>query len=836
VRSSSGKVSPAPLADFVPSGFFVLRTPLLPFDEIETWSAGLPPSLVSDGAGVAPAPGPAPWAAADSGAQPSAVPDADRHLLRTRMRRLVERPEILEALFVASPSLVDALAAWREDAASRRGRRAERSLVRYLLRMAARPTPFGLLAGWSTGTFADSPAPSPESSEVRLTLAPRAGYRRHTRLDMEVLLGLAEQLQRDPVLRGELRFRPNSSLYRAAGRLRYAAAAGERAARSYSLVAVEPTAPIESTLERARGGALLADLVAALVRSEGEAAGGAAAGEALRQRACAFVDELVEAQLLVAELAPMLTGREALAVLIEELASLGAGEEPARRLAAVRDNLVKLDTGGLGAAPRLYRRLAAGVEALAAPVDVAHLFQVDLVKPLTQTQLGPAVLAEVARGVAILHQLAGGSRPESLETFRRAFARRYGELREVPLAEALDEEAGIGFAGAATGDGSPLLRGLDLSPPAGERLHPWGARQELLLVRLLAAQAAQAARIDLSAEDLRRMAPAGRPAPLPDAFEARVAIAAASPEAAARGEFQVLLLAVRGPSGAGTLGRFCHADPPLLRHVEAHLRAEETHRSAAVFAEIVHLPQGRAGNVLARPVVRAHEIPFLGRSGAAEERQIPVGDLVLSLHGERIVLRSRRLGCEVVPRLTSAHNFATASLSLYRFLCTLQLADANGHLAWSWGPLASAPFLPRLTHGRLVLCRAAWQLGAGEIRVLAAAAGAARREAAGDLRRRRRLPRFVTVEEGGAELLVDLDNPLAIDSLADLLRGEESARLQELFPGPEALVVRGPEGRYVHELVIPFHRRSATSGDGGEAAAGWPGGAGGSGGGEAEPW
>ena len=60
----------------------------------------------------------------------------------------------------------------------------------------------------------------------------------------------------------------------------------------------------------------------------------------------------------------------------------------------------------------------------------------------------------------------------------------------------------------------------------------------------------------------------------------------------------------------------------LIRRVREHLRGEEAHKPDVAFAEIVHLPEGRLGNVILRPVLRGHEIPFLGRSGAPPESQL----------------------------------------------------------------------------------------------------------------------------------------------------------------------------------------------------------------------
>jgi hypothetical protein len=40
------------------------------------------------------------------------------------------------------------------------------------------------------------------------------------------------------------------------------------------------------------------------------------------------------------------------------------------------------------------------------------------------------------------------------------------------------------------------------------------------------------------------------------------------------------------------------------------------------------------------------------------------------------------------------------------------------------------------------------------------------------------------------------------------------ATLVERYPGPEELVVQGPEGRFVHQLVVPFVRTQAQAGGG----------------------
>lgn len=765
---------PEPPQKIVPSGFFALRTPLLPFDELLAWSEGLQAHA----------------ALTDPGSLPGAF-EEDRRLLRSRLCSSLERLEVREAIFVASPDLYDSLQAWQQDPEGERGQRVERALVRYFARMAGRPTPFGLFAGCSVGQVGE---------DTRLLLEGREKYERHTRLDMDYLSTLTEALGKVPALREHLTYRPNSSLYTAAGRVRYAEARLSKKVRSYHLVAAESTGYLEATLERAHQGARLAELAEALAREvEGVSI------EEARQ----YVTELVDSQILVPDLAPAVTGAEPIHGLVEDLRQHPAAAEAAECLDLTRRELEMLDAFGLGNEPSRYRELAVKLHALPAKVELPRLFQVDMRKPSPQASLGGEVLQEIVRGVEILHRLVWRGRLDPFSRFREAFQARY-EGREVPLVEALDEEIGIGFqrSGEAGAEATPLLEDLALTAPEEEE-SPWVLRHSLLLKRLEAAIRAGASEIVLEEEDLKKLA-SGEPPPLPDAFAVSATLVASSAEAVARGEFRVLLEGTHGPSGARLLGRFCHIDPLLGEHVVRHLEAERDFTPGAILAEVVHLPEGRLGNVICRPVLREYEIPFLGRSGALPDRQIPITDLRVSVRDERVVLRSARLGKEVIPRLTSAHNYSWRSLGVYRFLCALQGDGVAQGIGWSWGPLQAATYLPRVCSGRLVLARARWLVEKEELKELGKEHGAARFAAVQRWRERRRIPRMVELADGDNLLPLDLHNALSVESFVELVKDRPQVQLEEMLAGPGELIVRGPEGCFAHELVIPFVRQRET--------------------------
>src|SRR5688572_31824977 len=142
-----------------PASRFVLRTPLLPFEVIGGWTG-------------------------------------DLAALRAALRRWIDDPAVREAVFVASPELDGQLAEWRERPDGVTGQGVERAIVRYLSRMAARPTPFGLFSGVSVGSVGSVGA----AGGTRLELPPRAAYRRHTRLDNDYLFAACADLAATPAL------------------------------------------------------------------------------------------------------------------------------------------------------------------------------------------------------------------------------------------------------------------------------------------------------------------------------------------------------------------------------------------------------------------------------------------------------------------------------------------------------------------------------------------------------------------------------------------------------------------------------------------------------------
>jgi thiopeptide-type bacteriocin biosynthesis protein len=705
--------------------------------------------------------------------------------LHQTLCELIRRSEVREAVTLASPDLASRLDAWLDGSLEKpAARNVERALLKYLSRMSSRATPFGLFAGVSTGVWGPS---------NHLAVSPWGDARKALRLDWGVLETCVDRLEREPEVRAALRYQPNTSLYAHGGWYRYL----ERRegpggnGRTYHLEAVEATPHLDHVLQQAREGARLDALTASLAERMRVELG----------EARAFLEQLIEAQLLCGDLQPPLTGSDPLGQVIEALQVHPETASRAELLVALALEFKTLQGTAIGSHPEGYRSLVGPLGELGVPADSRDVLQVDTFRPSPDLSLSPVVRRALADGAKTIRRLTPVPAPGPLERFRAAFLERY-ESRWMPLLEVLDEESGLGFDGGVPLD-SPLLEGLPFPNPAPPRTL---SQRDLFLLKQLPRW--QGARIwELSDADLEALT-SPEPQPFPQAFAAQASLAATSSEALERGEFQFWMEQYSGPTAARWLGRFASGNPDLKEALQKHLRKEEARRPEAVFAEVVHVPEGRMGNVLARPSLRDFEIPFLARSGVPADRTILSSDLQLTVRGDRILLASTRLGREVIPRLSSAHNFARGP-AVYRFLAQLQDQDGRAG-GWSWGALAEQPFLPRVVRGRHVLCKARWRI---EARALKEAMTASQEGAWGAfqiLRRDLGLPQFVVLTDADNTLLVDLAQGAWAETLHHLVAGRSSFILTECFPALEQALVTSPEGRFAHELIIPFEAVSSV--------------------------
>jgi thiopeptide-type bacteriocin biosynthesis protein len=691
-------------------------------------------------------------------------------------RLLPDDPLERRALAVGSPVLYRALT--RAAGSGEDDGGLQRKLLRYLIRMSTRPTPYGLFAGVALGEWA---------ARTDLALAPVPPTTR-TRPDMAWLTALVGAAESTVEIRRAATVFAEPSAFEHGGRIHL----GQRPGPSDGApldVSVRAGHAVRRVLALARRPVPYAELVAQVLTSLPGATPAKVHG---------LCDELWRYGLLRTDLHPPLTGGDPSRHVLDRLPAVPAAAAYTERLTAVLDRASAVDAAG-PLAPRVAEPPPEGEEA----------YQVDTARPLAGRGLTRTVAAEAARAVDLLFRLhpAPGGPPE-LRAYRHAFEARYGHGRLVPVLELLDPRFGLGPPARYAGQAEP--------DPAARQ-----ARTGILATLLATAQRDRAIEVELSGQlldDLQSWTPA--PADVPPSVDLSVFLAAASTEDLDRGRYLLVIGPNLGGSAAGKgLGRFADLlGPAAHAALERAASAEGAHDQDSVRAELVYAPnRPRAANVAVRPGLGGYEIPVGVTPGCPPDRVIPPDELAVCLLGDRLRLWWPARSVEV--KVCAGHmlNHTTAPV-LCQFLDDIGNDGVTPLTGFDWGPFSGAPFLPRVRVGRIVLRPASWQLGPRCANELGVGPGRAKRPPAGQpaevfatrlraWRRRWQVPRQVYLAAGDNRLLLDLDHPAHTDQLRDEMRRQRGyGCLEEALPGTKDAWLTGAGGRYLSEVVVPLVR------------------------------
>lgn len=671
--------------------------------------------------------------------------------LPAKLKSLFQDPAMQEAIYIASPELYQELIKWLQG-----GTGSEKmcmALYRYVLRMSTRCTPYGLFAGCATGHF---------STATAIELGHQ--HKKHCRLDMNYVAELAAMITQLPAIKVQLRYFPNNSIYPVADTFRYAGFTVKNKFRNYELAAVSRSPYLETLLSVATGGATIDQLCAAIVDEE-----------ITEDDAREFIDELIVNQLLVSELEPTVTGEEFFSYLLSRLSTLSGTAAIAETLREIQQLLSDHITG-----VDKYLRTHALVKELLPDTKSKDLVQTDLFLGTIQNTISHQLIKDLQDQVLPLWKIARPNSNTDMTNFITRFRERY-EDEEISLALALDNEAGIGY-GSSQSDHTPLIDDLVITGNEEQTSIQWSKLRSFQLEKLHQCMQQGKTSLELTDADLETLK-SPVPVVLPSSMYLMGSLHASCAEAIDGGEYLFEMNGFSGPSSANLLGRFCHGDAQLLEHVRACLREEEQQDPDVIYAEVVHLPEARTGNILLRPQLREYEIVYLGNGSVPAEKQLPITDLMVSVRQNKIVLRSKRYNKRVIPRLSTAHNFARNSLPVYHFLCDLQSHTVTG---WQWHLPVQPAFLPRVSYKKVILSKATWHLQKT------------------DNLEKLQLPRYITIMEGDNELYIDLANAVSVKLLQSMLEKKEKITVQEIIGTPDRCWIKGAAGRFTNEVIIPF--------------------------------
>ncbi len=716
------------------------------------------------------------------------------------LRDALQQAEVREAIFLSSPDFYREVVRFltkdteRQDPKRRDKFRA--SALKYLNRMSYRATPFGTFAASGVGRVTDKDEKANSVSSIQLD--------RSVQLDAAYLVYLANELFAKPGMAAVTRFYPNNTIVDIGQKSRYVEFIDAERGRAYNLSVFTNSEYIDEVRRVATGGATGTELARCL----------AEAAEVSEEEGLAFVRQLADARILVSEVEPMVVGipyQDQLGQLLEDLPRRGGGEEvaatTARYAAHFRSLVAITDAIGTEVGTSDYGKIRDLVKAFHGKAYPTVIRLDARVPAAGSPELSQETAKHIRNGLRGLLKISRAFRNPAIATFREKFVQRF-EDQVVPVMLALDPELGVGFQniGSENFTFAPLVDNLPVPPRSGKRgttSMEWDQQLHgFLLEKILRAEREGSQVVELTEEDLSNLS--YNMAHVPPTSVAMVRLVREAGEE----EPLVCFKALGKDSGTALLSRFAYLDKRTENLVGELCDFEDSAYPGCVTAEVNHLANLRIGNITERPKSRKHEIAFITKSNSTEVGLLPINDIFVGVRNGKVVLISQSLNQEVIPRLSTAHNYFHNCLPLYKFLGVLQEEYHGGYYEYAphLGPLNKMlTFIPRLQYGRFVFRPASWQIPTREIlRHKHLPFG----EFAPLVRERfsaNRWPTRFTIDSQGNPLYIDLDNDCSLFLFSQLLN-RRTVQIHEAIGMEEAeqWFRSDRQGGFHHELLLPL--------------------------------
>lgn len=715
----------------------------------------------------------------------------DKYILRTpyltfnevndlnvkKVRELCTNSSVSEAIYLASPELHQEMLKYLQRDHQDTNEKLVFSLLKYLLRMGTRCTPFGLFSGCSVGKI---------ENETNIVLNNSVDYKRVTRLDMNYLCALSQKLESDIEIRDELLYFPNTSLYTIGNEMRYVEYQYIDTNRKHFLMSIDASDFIDEILKKSENGITINELASFIIDPE-------ISLDAARE----FVHELIDSQILISSISPTVTGRDYFEVLRNEVKS----KTIVNKFNEIKEKLEILDTNKKEDNLLLYSEIEAIGSSLDIEVNKKYLFQTDLNVTFKENSLDSNIIEDVREGLKILNKMSSNLENKKLDRFKKNFHKRF-EDEEVPLALALDVETGIGFGEEHENSDAFSISELvdDISikiPEARKKGNPIKKvsstkLSKLLLNKIVSGFDNKERIIELKEEDFFGFKESWDE--VPNTFSSVIKIFETD-----KMKPLIYLSNFGGTTAANLLSRFSHVDKDIYNFIEEILVKENSENT--ILAEIVHLPQARVGNVLSRSNLRNYEIPYLAKSALPRDRQLPISDLMVSLRHGRIVLRSKTKNKEVIPVLSNAHNFNADPLPLYSFLAEIQAQNSRAHFGFDWGDvLIHQAYLPRVMYKNIVFSLATWAFEKEELLELKTM------EQLNIWKEIKSIPDRVQIIDFDNTLYIDFKNELSSKMFLSVIKNKESLILKEYLFNENKALINKDEKAVENEFILSFYK------------------------------
>ena len=721
---------------FLPATFFMIRIPLLPVDEFYHLSN---------------------------------QSDMEAYLLS-----FYSNDEILrEAIAIASPTLHQALQKIAEKNKKER-QQIFSSLLKYVLRMATRSTPFGLFACISQGKWDNATCINMDHRIIEKRCRP----------DMEWLMKVIDAICQNSESFNILPIKTNPLALHQGNRINLNYMRVNESDKKKKKVSIGAT-PLTLAIITICKQAMTVDQLISEVIAQNPSLNDLKVREVIRK--------LVEQRILLFTLHPSLLTKSPFQDL---LAKLSEAYEMNNALLNIPEisflkkidlKISKYNCQGIGKGEEALQDIQASMETLA---PSANFIQVDAVYRGENLTLNHLVAEELSNTAEVLWRLSFRSH-KLLQKYYEKFIDKYGSGRKIPLLELLSEE-GLGIPEIYL---NASQEKINLS--SKEKI--WSRWLKSEWCKCLHERKKEIILTDQIIDKIWGIPNDMEKAPL--SFDLYCEIVAASALHIDQGDFLLNISNTTWQAGS-TFGRFIdilgkNTEESLKWLADQEERLEENSR----FIESSYIPFPlRYGNVANHPNLRCHAIDF---GGISSEKTLQLEDITVGILEDRFYLTLKGESEELIVLAGNVLNPTYAPIPL-RFLRDVSRSRYSSMEIFSSQELDSAQFAPRIKYKKSILSPAQWKIDLEQIDATAKDSLEKLNEKFLNWAANWELPQYVFMTYGDNRILLDCQKAEHIREITAVLKKNQEVKLVEKVGQEQGEWVKSSKGRHFSEFVVPF--------------------------------
>ncbi|WP_080778861.1 lantibiotic dehydratase [Chryseobacterium phocaeense] len=655
------------------------------------------------------------------------------------------------------------------------------SYIKYYVRYCSRSTPFGLFSTYGVCDLKEGSekyAVELQDSEIRM------------RISLSYIYELSREISSCKNLWKYSFLYPNQTAFQVAGNIRYNELYIKPYSMNYRLSSVETNDVLEYIFTESKDGIYFDDLSAKLQQEGYES-------EEVEE----YLYELVENNVLLMDIFPSPATNNYVEAFIEKLKRIKdndevisvKGEEMTviqiiEKISKLQDDLkTVIKESEAGSSEKLENLLLNEMQ----NVDVTSFRD-------GTAEIGNKVFHNVKNTLLSLSYLNSRRKEKdpTLSDFITEFKNKYGES-ELPFLHVIDPELGI-FTDRVSSISTPFLDGILFQTGSG-RDYKFTEVDEYLFSKYQNALQFGKTEVVLTKEECLKFKPSFSRV-FSQTLNCNMTLFNDEKD-----HTTVALHGAFGSSAVNNMGRFTHGSEKLQKLAEKIVEIEYSNLHESVeYAEIVDLPSLRHGNLVVRENYLKDEILInIPAPSDTKKNTIKLSDITISVRSDEVILRNKKTGKIIVPRLSNSHNFQLQNLShIYRFLSLIQV-QWDCSISFSWGFIDSfAKFTPRVKIEKVIVKEAAWNLNQTDLTFLKAKDENLWSEFK-KFKEEWKIPDSVYLVEGDNKLLFDLSSEVYVRLLVSMISKKVKITLVEDLVKEKTNVRNMSRKPYYSELIVP---------------------------------